>query len=125
MANKLDNLKKGNGFDKHPERINRNGRPMKLASKLNEIGYSNSQVLDTIKNILALTESEANEIAENEDSTILERMISKALLKDLSKSSLYNSELLISRAFGKPKLSASIQTDEKLEVVYLKGKTIL
>lgn len=125
MANKLDNLKKGNGFDKHPERINRNGRPMKLASKLNEIGYSSSQVLDTIKNILALTESEANEIAENEDSTILERMIAKALLKDLSKSSLYNSELLISRAFGKPKESASIQTNEKIEVVYVKGKTIL
>jgi hypothetical protein len=125
MANKLDNLKKGNGFDKHPERINRKGRPMKLASKLNEIGYSNSQVLDTIKNILALTKSEAEEIAENEDFTILERMIAKALLKDLSKSSLYNSELLISRAFGKPKESASIQTNEKIEFVYAKGKTIL
>lgn len=125
MANKLDNLKKGNGFDKHPERINRNGRPIKLASKLNEIGYSNSQVLDTIKNILALTESEAEGIAENEDSTMLERMIAKALLKDLSKSSLYNSELLISRAFGKPKESASMQTNEKIEVFYVKGKTIL
>jgi beta-lactamase class D len=125
MANKLDNLKKGNGFDKYPERINRKGRPIKLASKLNEIGYSNSQVLDTIKNILALTESEAEEIAENEDFTILERMIAKALLKDLSKNSLYNSELLISRAFGKPKESASIQTNEKIEFVYVKGKTIL
>jgi hypothetical protein len=125
MANRLDNLKKGNGFEKYPERINRNGRPIKLVSKLNKIGYSNSQVLDTIKNIIALTESEVNDIAENEDFTILERMIAKALLKDLSKGSLYNLELLLSRTFGKPKESASFQTNEKIEIVYVKGKTIL
>jgi hypothetical protein len=125
MANRLDNLKKGNGFDKYPERINRNGRPMKLASKLNGFGYSNCQVLDTIRNIIALTESEVNGIAENEEYTILERMIAKALLNDISKNSLYNLELLISRAFGKPKETASIQNNEKIEVVFVNGKTIL
>ena len=125
MANRLDNLKKGNGFEKYPERINRNGRPIKLVSKLNKIGYSNSQVLDTIKNILALTESEVKEISESEDFTILERMIAKALFIDLSKGSLYNLELLLSRTFGKPKESASFQTNEKIEIVYVKGKTIL
>jgi hypothetical protein len=52
-------------------------------------------------------------------------MIAKALLKDVSKSSLYSFELLISRAFGKPKETASFQTNEKIEVVYVKGKTIL
>ena len=80
--------------------------------------YSNSQVLDTIKNIIALTESEVNNIAENEDFTILGRMIAKALLKDLSKGSLFNLELLISRTFGKPKETASFQTNEKIEVVW-------
>lgn len=125
MANKLDNLKKGNGFDKYPERINRKGRPIKLASKLNQIGYTNSQVIDTIKNILALTESEVKDISDSEDFTILERMIANALLKDLSKGSLYNLELLLSRTFGKPKESASIQNTEKIEVVYIQGKTIL
>lgn len=125
MANKLDNLKKGDGFDKYPERINRNGRPVKLTTKLNEIGYSNSQVLDTIKNILALTEEEVNEIAENEAFTILERMIAKAILQDISKGSMYNLETLISRAFGKPKDSEKMQSISKIEVVYVEDKTIL
>ena len=125
MANKLDNLKKGDGFDKFPERINKQGRPMKLASKLNEIGYSNSQILDTIKNIIALTEYQVKNIADNKDFTMLERMIAKALLKDISKSSLYNLELLISRAFGKPKETAIVQSNDRIEVVFVKGKTIL
>jgi hypothetical protein len=125
MANRLDNLKKGNGFDKYPERINRNGRPIKLASKLNEIGYSNSQVSDTIKNILALTESEVKEIEDNEAFTILERTIAKALLNDMFKGSLYNLELLIARAFGKPKETALIQPHTKIEVVYVEDNPVL
>ena len=125
MANKLDNLKKGDGFDKFPERINKQGRPMKLASKLNEIGYSNSQISDTIKNIIALTEYQVKDIADNKDFTMFERMIAKALLKDISKSSLYNIELLISRAFGKPKETAIVQSNDRVEVVFVKGKTIL
>lgn len=125
MANKLDNLKKGNGFDKHPERINRNGRPIKLASKLNEIGYSNSQVIDTIKNIIALTESEVKNVSDNKSYSMLERMIAKAILKDHSKGSLYNLDLLISRAFGKPKETALLQSNDRIEVVFVKGKTIL
>jgi len=125
MANKLDNLKKGSGFDKHPERINRKGRPVKLASKLNDIGYSNSQVIDTIKNILALTESEVKSISKDSNYSMLERMIAAAILKDHSKGSLYNLDLLISRAFGKPKETALVQSKERIEVVFLKGKTIL
>jgi hypothetical protein len=125
MANKLDNLNKGNGFDKYPERINRSGRPMKLVSKLSEIGYSNSQVSDTIKNILALTESEVKEIEDNEAFTILERIIAKALLNDMFKGSLYTLEILISRAFGKSKDNALVQPNTKIEVVYVDDKPLI
>jgi len=125
MPNKLDNLKKDNGFDKHPERINRNGRPKKIVSQLNEIGYSNSQVIDTIRNIVALTESEVKVISNNKNYSMLERIIAKAILKDHSKGSLYNLDILISRAFGKPKEAMSVSSNEKIEVVFIKGKTIL
>ena len=40
MADKLDNLKKANGFDKNPQNINQNGRPKKVVTKLKELGYS-------------------------------------------------------------------------------------
>ncbi len=72
-----------------------------------------------------MTESEVKEISDSDDFTILERITANTLLKDIPKSSLYNLELTISRAFGKPKESASIQTNEKIEEVYFKGKKIL
>ena len=125
MANKLDNLKKGNGFDKYPERINRNGRPVKLTTKLNGIGYSNSQVSDTIKNILALNKSDVKDIEDNEAFTILERTIAKALLNDMSKGSLYTLDLLISRAFGKSKETALIQPDTIIRVTYVDDRAKL
>jgi hypothetical protein len=125
MANKLDNLNKGNGFDKYPERINRSGRPVKLTTKLNEIGYSNSQVLDTIKNILALNEFEVKEIEDNEAFTILERTIAKALLNDLFKGSLHTLELLITRVYGKPRETSLIQPHTKIEVVYVEDKPLI
>jgi hypothetical protein len=125
MANKLDNLKRGEGFDKYPERINRKGRPLKLASRLNRIGYTNSQVIDTIKNIFALTEDEVKHISKSEEYTILERSVSAAILKDLSNGNMHNLELLVSRCFGKPRDTTYLNTEKTVEVVFLNGKTIL
>lgn len=110
------------GFD--PKR-NVNGAPRKLISSLSELGYSNRQVSDTMLNILALTEKEIAGISENESFSMLERIIAKALIKDLSKGSLWNIETLLSRAIGRPKETTSIEQDNKLEVVFVKGKTIL
>ncbi len=109
------------GFD--PKR-NNNGAPRKLISSLSDLGYNNRQISDTMLNILALTKVEIESISENENCSILERLVSKALLKDLSKGSLWNVETIMNRAIGKPKETTQLQ-NEKIEVVFVQGKTIL
>jgi hypothetical protein len=119
----LENLKHfKKGFD--PDR-NIKGAPRKLVSKISDIGYTNSEINDTIKNIAALTEDEVKQLVDNKDCTLLERMIAKAILKDFGKGSLWNFELIINRAFGKPKETQSVENTGKIEVVFIKGKTIL
>lgn len=116
----LQHFKKGFDPNRHY-----NGRPRKLVSKIADIGYTNSEITDAIKNIAALTESEIKQIVDNKDCTVLERMIGKAILKDLGKGSLWNLEIIINRAFGKPKETQAVENTGKIEVVFVKGKTIL
>lgn len=110
------------GFD--PKR-NSSGAPRKLISRISELGYNNREIADTLMNIAALTKAEIQSITENEECTLLERMVAKALLRDYEKGSLWNLETIISRAIGKPKESATVENSGKIEVVFVEGKTIL
>jgi hypothetical protein len=110
------------GFD--PKR-NSSGAPRKLISRISELGYNNREIADTLMNIAALTKTEIQSITENEECTLLERMVAKALLRDYEKGSLWNLETIISRAVGKPKESATVENSGKIEVVFVEGKTIL
>lgn len=125
MANKLDNLKKGDGFDTHPERINREGRPRKYVSLLKESGYKLSEINDTIQAMMAMDLDELKSVWDNPKATVLEKTIANAMRKSLEKGSLYSLDTLLTRVYGKPKETANIQTDGKIEVVFVKGKTIL
>ena len=110
------------GYD---PRRNYKGAPRKVVSTLNEIGYKNREISDTLLNILALTLDEIKVIADNEGATALERTIAKAILNGAAKGSLYNIETVITRAIGKPKEVSEVKQDSKIEVVFVKGKTIL
>jgi hypothetical protein len=125
MANKLDNLKKGDGFDTHPERINRDGRPRKYVSLLKEQGYKLSEINDTIQNMMAMDLEELKGVFENPKATILEKTVANAMKKSLEKGSLYSIETLLTRVYGKPKEQMDINTDNKIEIVFVDGKTIL
>lgn len=125
MANKLDNLKKGDGFDSHPERINRNGRPKKYVTLLKEQGYKLAEINDTIQAMLSMDLDELKEVWQNPKATILEKTIANAMRKSLERGSLYSIETLLTRVYGKPKESIEQITDGKIEVVFVKGKTIL
>ena len=104
---------------------NRNGRPRKYITELAPHGYKNAQVMDCIQVLMAMTAKELQEILKNEDSTVLERTLANALLKSLSKGSLYSVDTLLSRVYGKPKETTAVIQDSKIEVVFVKGKTIL
>lgn len=107
------------------ETMNPFGRPRKLVSTLSGIGYTNSQINDTMMNIIALTLDEIKQIENNTTCTALERTIAKAVLNGAKKGSLYNLETLITRAMGKPKETQAVENTGTIEVVYVKGKTIL
>jgi hypothetical protein len=125
MANKLDNLKKGDGFDKYPERINREGRPRKYVSLLKDAGYKLSEINDSIQNMMAMDLEELKKVYDNPKATILEKTIANAMVKSLQKGSLYSLETLLTRVYGKPKETSSVENSGKIEFVITKGKTIL
>lgn len=125
MANKLDNLKRGDGFDTHPERINREGRPRKYVSLLKESGYKLSEINDTIQSMMAMDLDELKQVWDNPKATILEKTIANAMKRSLEKGSLYSLETLLTRVYGKPKEQVDMNVDNKVEVVFVKGKTIL
>jgi hypothetical protein len=122
MPNKDKLIPFQKGFD---PRRNTNGAPRKLISSLSDIGYSNREINDTMMNIIALTLDEIKQIEENESCTALERTIAKAVLNGAKKGSLYNIETIITRAMGKPRETTQVESNEKIEVVFIKGKTIL
>jgi hypothetical protein len=107
------------------ETLNPNGRPRKYVSLLKEQGYKLAEINDTIQTMMAMDLDELADVFKNPKATVLERTIANAMRKSLEKGSLYSLETLLTRVYGKPKETASVQTDGKIEVVFVKGKTIL
>jgi hypothetical protein len=97
----LENLKNFNkGED---ERRYMEGRPKKLITQMKEIGYTKSQVEDTMLAMLTLSRKELEKIDRGDEYTIMERTIAGALLKGHNNNSLFNLEMLLTRSQGKPK----------------------
>jgi hypothetical protein len=82
---------------------NPNGRPKKMLSLLKNIGYTKTQVEDTILTMLTMKRKELEQIDKDDQFTILERIIAGTLVKSHDKNSLFNLELLLTRSQGKPK----------------------
>jgi len=85
------------------EVLNPNGRPKKLVTLMKEIGYTKSQVEETMLSMLSLSRKELEKIDRGDEYTIMERTIAGALLKGHDKNSLFNLEMLLTRSQGKPK----------------------
>jgi hypothetical protein len=82
---------------------NLNGRPRKMVTQLKDIGYRASEVTDTLMTLLALNIDELKKVYENPDATMLEKIVANALKTSLQRGSLFNLELVLSRAIGRPK----------------------
>lgn len=81
---------------------NPKGKPKKLVKQLKEIGYTKSEVSETINVMLAMTIQQLKTIYEDNDTPILEKTIAAALKKSLEKGSLYSIDTLLNRSQGKP-----------------------
>jgi hypothetical protein len=104
MANNpkaIENLKP---FQKgEDERRHMQGRPQKLITQMKDIGYTKTQVEETMLSMLSLSRKELEKIDKGDEYTIMERTIAGALLKGHDKNSLFNLEMLLTRSQGKPK----------------------
>ena len=120
MANEqnLTPFKKG-------EIANPNGRPRKYVSLLKEQGYKLSEINDSIQALMSMDEEELRAVSLNDAATVLEKTVAKAMLKSLSNGSLFSLDTLLTRVYGKPKEQMDIKTDNKIEVIFVDGKTIL
>ena len=107
------------------ETMNPNGRPKKYVTLLKESGYKLAQINDTIQVMMSMTIDELKDVYDNKNSTILEKTIANAMVKSLQKGSLYSIDTLLTRVYGKPKETSTVTNDGKIEVVFVKGKTIL
>jgi hypothetical protein len=104
---------------------NPNGRPRKYVSLLKEQGYKLSEINDTIQVMMSMDMEELKTVWDNPKATILEKTIAAAMRKSLEKGSLYSLDTLLTRVYGKPKEQMDIKSDNKIEVIFVDGKTIL
>ena len=107
-------------FKKGDERINKLGRPKKFTTELAENGYKLSEVNDSIQAIMAMDEKQIKDVLKNEEATMLEKTVAKAIIKSYEKGSLYSMDTLLSRVFGKPKESVEATVEQKVVNVTLK-----
>jgi Family of unknown function (DUF5681) len=82
---------------------NPNGRPRKFVSQLKEQGYKLSEINDTLMVLLSMDMDELQNVFFNPKSTVLEKAVANAIRKSIEKGSLFNIEMIITRAMGKPK----------------------
>ena len=104
---------------------NPNGRPRKYISLLKEQGYKLSEINDSIQALMSMDEEELKSVSTNDKATVLEKTIAKAILKSMGNGSLYSLDTLLTRVYGKPKEQMDIKSDNKIEVIFVDGKTIL
>jgi poly-beta-hydroxyalkanoate depolymerase len=107
------------------ETANPNGRPRKYISQLREQGYKLAEVNDCIQAIMSMSVDELKDVWDNPKATILEKTIANALMTSLKKGSLYSIDTLLTRVYGKPKETSDVTMDQRIEVVFVNGKTIL
>ena len=107
------------GFESHPERINREGRPRKYYSTLVEQGYKKSEVTDAIQALMSMDEGELKEVLDNDKATVLEKTVAKAIIKSLEKGTLYSMETLLTRVYGQPKqeIEQEIKGNLRIEII--------
>lgn len=116
MANEqnLKPFKKGEDERRHME-----GRPKKFTTLLKEHGYSLSEVNDSIQAIMSMDEKQIKEVLKNEEATMLEKTVARAIIKSYEKGSLYSIDTLLNRVYGKPKETLDATVEAKVVNVTL------
>jgi len=97
-------------------------KPDKLKKFTVDNGLTATDITNTIKYIMPLTEDEIKTLGEDKDSPILMRMFVAAIASDIDAGSVNNLMRMLDRAYGAPKQSLEMSVDndayEKLKELY-------
>lgn len=113
---KLKNLEKGKKIQKG-QVLNPHGRPRKLVSRIANFGYTLIDIQNTIKNLLAYEPNELQAVVKNSESTVLEILVSKAIVEDIKRGGTQNLKNLMDRCFGMPKQETEMVLNQTQNVV--------
>jgi hypothetical protein len=83
------------------ETHNPNGRPRKFVLTAKHEGYKLSEVSDTLTMMLAMNLEELRKVYENPKSTLLEKIVAKALKNAVGKGTFGVVEQILERLYGK------------------------
>lgn len=115
----------GKGFEKHPERINKKGRPRKLvgtvSKELESKGIkpaSNQQIRDIFMQFVNMPESELKEVIADKEQPMLNRIVVKAMLDNKGFEVIKD---LVERAHGKAKEHHEVTGLEPLKIRIIEG----
>jgi hypothetical protein len=97
--------------------LNPYGQPRKYVSTLIKDGYKKAEVNDTIQALISMNINEVKAVLSNPNATVLEKTVSSALLKSMTKGDLSSIESLINRVYGKPKDHVETSGKQVIEIV--------
>ena len=93
----------GKGFEAHPERINRNGRPRKIYSVLKETGYTRDDVREAFNEISWASVDDLKRYFENPNAPAIVRVIAHAFKRAIEKGDYRYVREILEQSIGKPK----------------------
>lgn len=111
-ADRLNNIRPYLFQPGHAPAGNGGGRPRKLRLDYDVEKFKPSQIIDLIEQMLALTISELQAIADDASKTALESIVAGALLKDHSRGDMFYVNVLLEKLYG-GKDKRSLALDEK------------
>jgi hypothetical protein len=107
----------GNRFSKDNQPGNKPGpRPSRIRAYIQENDLSTNDIRAAIGALAEMTAEELAKVKEDEQAPVLLRGFAFAMMVEMQKGALVNLEMLLNRAFGKPKESMEVTGDISYEI---------
>lgn len=110
---------KGGGFDKHPENINKLGRPKKIYTVLKAQGYSKDDMKTAFGELAFYTLNELEKLHNDEKKPIIMRITANQLLIAHEKGDWYKIKEIIEHTIGRPVQPTKLDITKDIEIDFL------
>ena len=99
------------GFDKHPELINKKGRPLKVYTQIKKMGYSADDLKAAFQDAAWYDTKALKKIYEDETKPIILRILANQFYQALKKGDWNKIRDILEHTIGKPQQSLNVNMD--------------